>query len=50
MDRGKMYRHRDWRGIGMKGMILLPLALGALLGVTQALILLCVVAFIFAPL
>lgn len=39
-----------WRGVGLRGIILLPLVLGALLGVTQALVLLCVLAFLLLPL
>lgn len=39
-----------WRGIWLRGIILLPVVMGALLGVTQALILLCVLAFLLLPL
>jgi len=41
---------RNWRAVGLRGVILLPLAVGALLGITQALILLFVLAFLLLPL
>ena len=39
----------NWWGVGLRGIVLLPLAVGALVGVTQALILLCVLALVLMP-
>jgi hypothetical protein len=50
MNMQKADRQIHWRGIGLRGMILLPFAVGALLGVTQAVILLFVLAFLLLPL
>jgi hypothetical protein len=38
------------RDIGLRGVVLVPLAVGALCGVTQLLILFCVLAFLMLPL
>jgi hypothetical protein len=50
METGKRRRQTNWPGIGLRGLLLLPLLVGALLGATQALVLLCVLAFILLPL
>jgi hypothetical protein len=50
MNRGTVGQQMDWRGVGLRGIVLLPLAVGTLLGVTQALILLCVLALVLIPL
>jgi hypothetical protein len=50
MERQKPGQQMHWRGVGLRGIILLPLVIGALLGVTQALFLLCVLMFLLLPL
>ncbi len=50
MDERKANQEMRWRDAGLRGIILLPLAVGALLGVTQAVILFCVLAFLLLPL
>jgi hypothetical protein len=42
-------RQMHWWGIGLRGVILLPCVIGALLGVTQALVLLCVLLLLLLP-
>lgn len=43
-------RQIRWRDVGLRGVVLVPLAVGALCGVTQLLILFCVLAFLMLPL
>jgi hypothetical protein len=50
MEGQKPRQQMHWWGVSLRGIILLPLAVGALLGVTQALILLCVLLFLLLPL
>ncbi len=50
MEARKRRRQTNWPGIALRGLLLLPLLVGALLGVTQALVLLCVLALILLPL
>jgi hypothetical protein len=50
MDGQTARKPMNWRDVTLRGVILLPFAVGALLGITQALILLCVLAFLLLPL
>ena len=50
MEEPTQRQKRNWRAVGLRGVILLPLVVGAFLGITQALILLCVLAFLLLPL
>ena len=50
MNGEKPQRRMNWRDAGLRGIIMLPLVVGALLGVTQALVLLCVLMFLLLPL
>jgi hypothetical protein len=50
MEESMRRQMRNWRDVGLRGVILLPLVVGALLGITQALILLCVAAFLLLSL
>jgi hypothetical protein len=48
---GEQSRRRvAWRDVGLRGVVLVPLAVGALCGVTQLLVLFCVLAFLLLPL
>jgi hypothetical protein len=49
MDGRSVQRQLNRRSVGLLGIVVLPLVVGALQGMMQALIVLCVLAFLLAP-